>query len=108
MEDTWQAWAKPLGAQSHAVLLMATGDGSVRASLPLARVAPDLANATAAVCVRDLFAGEELPPLPSGRADLVATLGVHGSSFYCVRPLVARGAGASCATELRGCPDGRN
>jgi hypothetical protein len=108
LEGSWQVWAKPLGQQSYAVLLLGTGTNRATVSLPLRNVSADFANATA-VCVRDLYAGKELPPLASGAA-LTATLPVHDSAFYCVRPLLADRSIhrhlESCEVELRGCPYG--
>ena len=98
----WQAWAKPLGRGAHALLLLGTAARVVTAELPLSNVSAELGGA-AVVCVRDLYAGAELPPRPGGDP-IAARLPVHDSVFYCLR---ARTAGASCEEDLGGCPDVR-
>ena len=91
LDDTggWQAWAKHLGAASYAVLLLSTGAAPARASLPLRNVSAALAPHGA--CLRDLYSGEELSPLPPG-APLEAELPVHDSALYCAWPSSAQGA----------------
>jgi hypothetical protein len=85
----WQAWAKPMGAATYAVLLLNTATNPTGASLPLRNVsvafAPDRA-----VCLRDLYTGKTLPSLLPG-TPLEATLPVHDSGFYCAWPSNADG-----------------
>lgn len=86
----WQAWAKPMGATSFAVLLMSTGTQPVHASVPFANLSAAFLPG-AASCVRDLYTGKVLPPLPPG-APLEAELPVHDSGLYCAWPSSAQGA----------------
>ena len=102
LTSSWQAWTKPLGKSSHALLLIGTGSELVTASMPLRNITSDLdPTIVAKVCVRDVYTGQELPPLPVS-ASLVARLPVHDSAFYCLRP---SGADGGCE-DLGGCPSG--
>mmetsp|Transcript_47777 Transcript_47777/g.95388 ORF Transcript_47777/g.95388 Transcript_47777/m.95388 type:complete len:377 (-) Transcript_47777:159-1289(-) len=119
-----QVWAKPMGNAAHAVLLLCTGDTPATIVLPLRNISMELDGSQAAlpqaarldgdggrakarskaathVCVRDLYTGEELQPLPAS-GSLVADLLVHDSAFYCLRP---SGADGGCE-DLGGCPSG--
>ena len=88
--DGWQAWAKPMGASSFAVFLVATGDAPAHPSLPLQNVSAAFAPHVG-VCARDLYTGKMLPPLAPA-APLEASLPVHDSTLVCAWPSTAHGA----------------
>ena len=104
----WQIWAKPLGKQSHAVLLVSTGSTSQTVlSIPFANIsAADFATAQAA-CVFDLYDGYFWQADPQAAALTTEALGAHDSAFLCVTVGDFSGeCGDGCASPScrRGCP----
>jgi hypothetical protein len=87
--DGWQAWAKRMGATSFAVFFIGTGAHATHPSLPPPNISAAF-DPKRAVCARDLYSAQALPPFPPG-APLEATLPVHDSAFYCVWPSSAHG-----------------
>ena len=97
----WQGWAKRVGTASYAVLLLNGGARAATASLPLRNVSAALFSPSTggggggggapAVCLRDLYSGRLLPPLPGG-APLEASLAAHDSALFCAWPSPRRTA----------------
>jgi hypothetical protein len=102
------------------VLFLSTGPEPAVFSLPLKNISTDLlptagAGAGAGVCIRNLYTKSErylgvdagavtvgssaTAPIPN----LEATVAVHDSAFFCVRPAV-EGGNCSDPEALRGCP----
>lgn len=92
-----QTWAKPMGNSSYAVFFISTGPVPAEFSLPFASISTDW-SATDKVCFRDLYTKNETGPVDATGA-LEATVAVHDSALYCVRPAV----GGVCSSA-GGCP----
>lgn len=103
--DGWQAWAKPMGGATYAVLLLGTGKQEARASLPLANISATVFKPGHAVCARDLYEGKALPPLAPGAPLEVAALAVHDSAMYCVWPSDAQGKCDEDSPAAKDCPN---
>ena len=84
-----QAWAKPLGGSSVAVLLINPDSIAHRFVVPLANLtsfpsanpAVTLGNGAAAISVRDIWARKALAPLAAGEATLNVSVGPLDSAF---------------------------
>jgi hypothetical protein len=66
---------------NHQVFVMSTGTSATSASLPLQNVSI-VFDPKKTVCLRDLYSGKPLTPLPAGMP-LTAALPVHDSRMFC-------------------------